>query len=143
MDNYNEESYERYKQYRLNKYRYEQAQKLPLIFLVLLAMLSTIFKYIIWGIIAFVIVFFCIDLYKVYRKKEMSVKQTIKLKSNDALKGTEIELYIKNLEVPLTIVVKIPPKTKNGQKFVLRNVRTKKSSGRIVKKDIYLTIEIR
>ena len=84
---------------------------------------------------------YCISYYG--KEKEMTVEQPIILTSEDAENGTELEVYIKNIDVPLTLNVKIPPKTKNGQKFVLRNVRTKNVSGKIVKMDIYFTIEIR
>ena len=143
MNNYDEESYKRYKQYRLNKYRYEQEQKLPLYIIILLGILSTVWHYILFALVLFVIIFFAIAIYRALRKKEMTVEQPIILTSEEAENGTELEVYIKNIDVPLTLNVKIPPKTKNGQKFALRNVRTKNVSGKIVKMDIYFTIEIR
>ena len=74
---------------------------------------------------------YCISYYG--KEKEMTVEQPIILTREDAEHGTELEVYIKNIDVPLTLNVKIPPKTKNGQKFALRNVRTKMFQEKLLK----------
>ncbi len=80
MKEHDEQSYERYKQYRLNRDRYEQDQKLPFIIIIILALLSTVWHYILFALILFVIGFVLVAIYKGCRKKEMSAKQLIPLK---------------------------------------------------------------
>ncbi len=143
MNDYSEESYRRYRQYRLNQYRYEQDQKLPIYIIIFLAFLSTIWHYILLALLAFLIVFFSIAVYKALRKKDFSVVQSIVLTKKEAEEGTSLDVHIANFDTPFTLNVIIPPKTKNGQKFALRDVKAKKSSGKTVKIDIFFIAEVK
>ena len=142
MNNCDEELYEIYERYRLEEYRYEDDQIFPIYIIILLGIISAIRSLILWMAIIFVIAFLSIAIYKALKPKNFSVQQPIILTKEEAKNGTELNVTINNIEIPLKLNVKIPPKTRKGQKFILRNVKTKKTSGKIVKINIYFTTEI-
>ncbi|MBE6701683.1 MAG: hypothetical protein E7582_07355 [Ruminococcaceae bacterium] len=73
---------------------------------------------------------------------KMNSVQKIVLSSEEARDGIEINATISNIDVPKTIVLKIPPRVKNGQKYIARNVEIQKDSEK-KKVNIYFTIEIK
>jgi|GEM_PF-1897738 len=143
MNDYEEESYRRYKQYRINKYTYEQEQKtFPISVILFGALLMSIWKYILLGIAIIgvgALLFFILDR---HFSMKMNSVQKIVLSSEEARDGIEINATISNIDVPKTIVLKIPPRVKNGQKYIARNVEIQKDSEK-KKVNIYFTIEIK
>ena len=141
MSNY-EESYKRYRQYRLNKYRYEHEQfTFPLAIILIGAIILSIWRYVlvVIAIIALAVLTFFV-LKKHFSKQFHSVQKLV-LSSSEALNGTVIEATIKNTETPTTIILKIPPKVKNGQKYIAKNVEIHSNSEK-KKVNIHFTIEI-
>ena len=143
MNSYDEESYKRYKQYRLNKYRYEQEQiAFPLSIILIGVVIMSIWHYILLTTIIIalaVLTFFILEKY--FSKQRYSVQKLV-ISSNEALNGTEIEATIKNLETPITIILKIPPKVRNGQKYIAKNVEIQNNSEK-KKVNIHFIIEIK
>lgn len=143
MDNYSEMSYKRYKQYRLNRYRYEQEQKIvPLTIVLAAAAVMCIWQYIVLTVTISVlaIVAFLILEKSVLRK--MKCVQNLVISSEEAKSGTEIEAIINNTQPPTIVLLKIPPKAKSGQKYVAKNVEIEKNSQK-KKVNIYFTIEVK
>ncbi len=143
MGNYEEESYERYKQYRLNKYRYEQEQiTLPLAIILIGAVIMSMWHYI---LLAIIIIALAVSVFFILEKhflKQMRSVQKLVISSTEAQNGTEIEATIKNIENPTTIILKIPPKVKNGQKYIAKNVEIQNDSEK-KKVNIHFIIEIK
>ena len=143
MNSYDEESYKRYKQYRLNKYRYEQEQiTLPLAIILIGAVIMSIWHYI---LLAIIIIALAVSVFFILEKhflKQMRSVQKLVISSNEAQNGTEIEATIKNIENPTTFILKIPPKVKNGQKYIAKNVEIQNNSEK-KKVNIHFIIEIK
>lgn len=142
MNNY-EESYKRYRQYRLNKYRYEQEQiTFPLAIILIGVVITSIWRYILLAIIIIAIAVLTFFVLKKHFSKQMRSAQKLVISSNEAQNGTEIEATIKNIETPTTIILKIPPKVKNGQKYIAKNVEIQNNSEK-KKVNIHFIIEIK
>lgn len=143
MENYEEKSYKRYKQYRLNKYRYEQEQiSFPLAIIMIGAVIMSIWNYI---LLAIIIIALAVSVFFIFEKhflKKMRSVQKLVISSNEAQNGTEIEVTMKNIENPTTIILKIPPKVKNGQKYIAKNVEIQNNSEK-KKVNIHFVIEIK
>ena len=143
MGNYEEESYERYKRYRLNKYRYEQEQITLSIAIILIgAVIMSMWHYI---LLAIIIIALAVSVFFILEKhflKQMRSVQKLVISSNEAQNGTEIEATIKNIDNPTTIILKIPPKVKNGQKYIAKNVEIQNNSEK-KKVNIHFIIEIK
>ena len=143
MGNYEEKSYERYKQYRLNKYRYEQEQiTFPLAIILIGAVIMSIWHYILLGIAVITVAVLTFFILEKYFLKQMCSVQKLVISSKEAQNGTEIEATINNIENPTTIVLKIPPKVKNGQKYIAKNVEIQNNSEK-KKVNIHFVIEIK
>ena len=143
MGNYEEKSYERYKQYRLNKYRYEQEQiTFPLAIILIGAVIMSIWHYILLGIAVITVAILTFFILEKYFLKQMCSVQKLVISSKEAQNGTEIEATINNIENPTTIVLKIPPKVKNGQKYIAKNVEIQNNSEK-KKVNIHFVIEIK
>ena len=143
MGNYEEKSYERYKQYRLNKYRYEQEQiTFPLAIILIGAVIMSIWHYILLGIAVITVAILTFFILEKYFLKQMCSVQKLVISSKEAQNGTEIEATINNIENPTTIVLKIPPKVKNGQKYIAKNVEIQNNSEK-KKVNIHFIIEIK
>ena len=143
MNHYEEESYKHYKQYRLNKYRYEQEQiTFPLAIILIGAVIMSIWHYILLAIIIIALAVSVFFIFKKHFSKQMRSVQKLVISSNEAQNGTEIEATIKNIENPTTIILKIPPKVKNGQKYIAKNVEIQNNSEK-KKVNIHFVIEIK
>ena len=83
-------SYERYKQYRRNKYRYEQEQIMfPIAIIVGGAILISLWKYILIAIAAILVLAVVVAILYLYLKKQLKSQQDIVLSKEDAKEGVE------------------------------------------------------
>ena len=139
-----DKSYERYKQYRLNKYRYEQEQIVfPISVIAILAAIISLWKYILITITAVgVIVIIALIIYR-YLKKQVVAKQPIVLTEEDAREGVTANITVKYNSSVAKLELDIPPDVKDGQKFVIKNILFKDDTGKVRKKKLYLTVQIR
>ncbi|MGM9652291.1 MAG: hypothetical protein ACI3XP_01495 [Eubacteriales bacterium] len=129
MNDYDEKSYKRYKRYRLNKHIYEQEQIFfPLSIILIGTVIAFIWHYILFAIMLVAIAVLTFFLLEKHFSKQMHSAQKLIISSKEAQSGVEIEATIKNLQKPTTIILRIPPKTKNGQKYIARNVEIQDKS---------------
>ena len=139
-----DKSYERYKQYRLNKYRYEQEQIIfPISVIAILAAIISLWKYILITITAVgVIVIIALIIYR-YLKKQVVAKQPIVLTEEDAREGVTANITVKYNSSVAKLELDVPPDVKDGQKFVIKNILFQDDTGKVRKKKLYLTVQIR
>ena len=139
-----DKSYERYKQYRLNKYRYEQEQIVfPISVIAILAAIISLWKYILITITAVgVIVIIALIIYR-YLKKQVVAKQPIVLTEEDAREGVTANITVKYNSSVAKLELDVPPDVKDGQKFVIKNILFQDDTGKVRKKKLYLTVQIR
>lgn len=136
-----EKSYERYKQYRLNKYRYEQEQiTFPLAIILIGAAIIGLWKYIVIAIAvacAIAVIFLLVYL---YLKKQLT-KQPIVLTKEQAKDGVNATVNISYKNSRATVCLDIPANVQDGEKFVVKNVLFKDVNGKILKKNVHLVIK--
>ena len=139
-----DKSYERYKQYRLNKYRYEQEQIVfPISVIAILTAIISLWKYILITITAVgVIVIIALIIYR-YLKKQVVAKQPIVLTEEDAREGVTANITVKYNSSVAKLELDVPPNVKDGQKFVIKNILFQDDTGKVRKKKLYLTVQIR
>ena len=138
-----EKSYERYKQYRRNRYRYEYEQKIfPVILVFIGALIIRFRKQIVIASIIVVLLIITIFLYGKYRQKQMKAKQPLVLTREEARQGTELNITLNNAIQPTTLNITTPANADNGQRFVVRNISIKNEQGKVEKKDIWFVIEV-
>ena len=144
MHNYDEESYNGYKQYRLNKYRYEQEQiYFPLSIILIGTIIISIWHYILLAIIAITLAILTFLILEKYSSRRMKSVQPLVISSEEAQNGVEIKATIKNLQKPTTIILRIPPKAKNGQKYVAKNVEIQGKNEKKKNVNIRFVVEIK
>ena len=139
-----DKSYERYKQYRLNKYRYEQEQIVfPISVIAILTAIISLWKYILITITAVgVIVIIALMIYR-HLKKQVVAKQPIVLTEEDAREGVTANITVKYNSSVAKLELDVPPNVKDGQKFVIKNILFQDDTGKVRKKKLYLTVQIR
>ena len=143
MKDYEEESYKRYKQYRRNKYRYEQEQiYFPLMIVLVGAAILTFWKQIVIAAIIVIFLVVAFLLYKKHRKKQMKATKPLLLTSIEAQQGAELSITIQNTAKPITLDIVTPSNAKNGQKIVVKNVLIENERGKKEKKNIWFKIEV-
>lgn len=143
MKDYKEESYKRYKQYRRNKYRYEQEQiYFPLMIVLVGAAILTFWKQIVIATIIVIFLVVAFLLYKKHRKKQMQATTPLLLTSTEAQQGAELSITIQNTAKPITLDIVTPSNAKNGQKIVVKNVLIENERGKKEKKNIWFKIEL-
>lgn len=143
MENYDDKSYERYKQYRLNKYRYEQEQiTFPIAVIAVLATIIGLWEYIAIAIaVVCTIVLFSLLLY-FYLKKQVTGIQPIVLTAEQAKDGVEATVNITYKEYRALLNLDIPPNVKDGDKFAIKNVIFEDCHGKKVKKRVHIIVKI-
>ncbi len=143
MRNNEEESYQKYKQYRRNKYRYEQEQIwFPITIIVVAAAIISIWKELLAIVIGVTAIIGVCFLIKHYCSKQIWGKDVVVISPQDAREGVTVKITVKNLSKPLSISVEIPPNTKNGQKFVIKGIETENANGKKEKKNLHLKIKV-
>ena len=138
-----DQSYRRYKQYRLNKYRYEQEQIVfPASIVIGLACLISLWEYILIAMAVVAVIVAAGVIAWVYLKKQVVASKPVVLTKEIAAEGVEIIMNVTYNSSRVTLNVNIPPNVKNGQKFVIKNVLFADQRGRKVKKSVRFQVEI-
>ena len=137
-----ERSYERYKQYRRNKYRYEQEQIIfPIAVILVLVTIISLWKYIVIAIgVACAIAVICLIVY-LYLKKQL-IGQPIVLTKEQAIDGVNATVNISYKDSRTTVCLDIPANVTDGEKFVIKNVLFKNANGKSIRKNVRLTVKI-
>ena len=144
MKNNDEQSYERYKQYRLNKYRYEQEQIIfPIAIIVGLAILISLWKFILIAISVVGVLGLTVLIWYLYAKKQLTSDQPILLTEDDAREGVNITANITYCAKTVRVETEVPPNAKDGQKIVVKNVLFENKKGKLVKKNVHLLIRLK
>lgn len=137
-----EKAYERYRQYRLNKYRYEQEQiTFPIAIILIGAAIISLWKYIVIAIaVACAIAIICLFIY-LYLKKQLAEQPIVLTKEqvNDGVNATVNILYKKSRA---TVCLDIPANVKDGETFVVKNVLFEDVNGKTVYKNVRLIIKV-
>lgn len=137
-----EMSYERYKQYRLNKYRYEQEQIIfPIAVMLVISTIISLWKYIVIAIgVACVIAVICLFIY-LYLKKQLT-EQSIVLTKEQAIDGVNVTVNVLYKDSRATVHLDIPSNVKDGEKFVIKNVFFEDANGKTFKRNVRLIVKI-
>ena len=136
-------SYERYTQYRLNKYRYEQEQILfPIAIVVGGIILTSLLKYILIAIAAVLVFAVAVAVLYLYLKKQLKSEQDIVLSKEDAKEGVEAKINVSYDAQTVSFVFDIPSGVKDGQKFVAKNILFENKKGNKVKKNVHFKVRI-
>ena len=124
--NDDERSYERYKQYCRNKYRYEQEQIMfPMAVIVGLAVLISLWKYILIALAIIAVLALAVAVLYLYLKKQLKSEQDIILSQEDAKEGVEAKINVYYNSQKVSFLFDIPSNVKDGQKFVAKNILLK------------------
>lgn len=143
MRNDDERSYERYKQYRRNKYRYEQEQIIfPLSIIIGVSILIGLWKYILIAIAAISVLAIVIAILYLYLKKQLKSEQNIVLSKEDAKEGVEAKINVSYDSQTVSFVFDIPSDVKDGQKFVAKNILFENKKGKKVKKNVHFKVKV-
>ena len=135
-------SYERYKQYRLNKYTYEQEQiTFPIAIILIGAAIISLWKYIVIAIaVACAIAIICLFIY-LYLKKQLT-EQSIVLTKEQAIDGVNVTVNVLYKDSRATVYLDIPANVKDGAKFVIKNVFFEDANGKTFKRNVRLIVKI-
>lgn len=140
MKNDDDRSYERYKQYRINKYRYDREQIIfPIAIVVSGAILISLWTYILIAIAAVSILVVAVYL---YLKKQLKSEQYIVLSKADAEEGAEAKINVTYNSQRISFYFDIPQGVKNGQRFVARNILFENKNGKKTKKNVHFTVKV-
>ena len=143
MRNDDDRSYERYKQYRRNKYRYEREQILfPIAIIVGVAILISLWKYILIAIAAVVVLAVAVVIFSFCWKKQLKLEHDIVLSKEDANEGVEAKINVSYYSQAVSFAFNIPSGVKNGQKFVAKNILFKNENGKRVKKNVHFKVKV-
>ena len=138
-----DESYKRYKQYRINKYRYEQEQIVfPIAVIIGLAIIIRIWKYILIAIAAVGVLTVAVAILYLYLKKQLKSKQAIVLSKEDAKEGVKANINVTYDSQTVSFVFDIPPNVKDDQKFVAKNILFENKKGKKVKKNVHFKVKV-
>lgn len=139
-----ERSYERYKQYRRNKYRYEQEQIMfPIAVIIGLAVLISLWKYILIAMAIIAVLALVVTVLYIYLKKQLKSEQDIILSKEDAKEGVEAKINISYNSQIVSFVFDIPANVRDGQKFVAKNILFKNKKGKNVKKNVHFKVNVK
>ena len=143
MNNNDEKSYERYKQYRHNKYRYEQEQiLLPVSIIVSGAILIGLWEYILIAVAIVLILAVSMTLLYFYFKKQLKSNRPIVLSKEDAKEGVNATINVTYNSQIVSFVYDIPSGVKDGQKFVAKNILFENKNGKTIKKNVHFKIQV-
>ena len=139
----NDRSYERYKQYRRNKYRYEQEQIIfPLAVIAGGAILISLWEYILIAIAVVLVLAVAVAILYFYLKKQLKAEQDIVLSKEDTKEGVEAKINVSYADQAVSFVFNIPPEAKDGQKFVAKDILFESKSGKQVKKNVHFKVKV-
>ena len=138
-----DKSYEQYKQYRLNKYTYEQEQIIfPLAIIIGGAILISLWKYILIAIAAIVVLAVAVAILYLCLKKQLKARQAVILTKEDAKEGVTATIDLTYGSQTVSFIFNIPPDVKDGQKFVAKNILFKNKKGKNVKKNLHFKVKV-
>ena len=141
MRNDDERSYEQYKQYRRNKYRYEQEQIIfPIAIIIGLSIIISLWKYILIAIAVVSFLAVVVAILYLYLKKQLKSEQDIVLSKEDAKEGVEAKISVLYDSQIVFFVFDIPSDVKDGQKFVVKNILFENKKGKKVKKNVHFKV---
>ena len=143
MRSNDDRSYERYKQYRRNKYRYKQEQIIfPIAIVVGGAILISLWKYILIAIAAVLVLAVSVAILYMYLKKQLKSERDIVLSKEDAKEGVEAKINVSYDSQTVSFVFDIPSGVKDGQKFVAKNIIFENKKGKNVKKNVHFKVKV-
>ena len=143
MRSNDDRSYERYKQYRRNKYRYKQEQIIfPIAIVVGGAILISLWKYILIAIAAILVLAVVVAILYLYLKKQLKSQQDIVLSKEDAKEGVEAIINVSYDSQTVSFVFNIPSSVKDGQQFVAKNILFENKKGKKVKKNVHFKVKV-
>lgn len=143
MNTSEDKSYERYKQYRLNKYRYEQDQIIfPLTIVIALTAIISLWKYILIAAVVLALIAAIALMIYWHLKGQVITSQPIFLTEEDARNGVTAHINVKYNSSHARLELEIPPNVKNGQKFLVKDVLFKDTSGKVTKKRVHFQVQI-
>ena len=143
MRSNDDRSYERYKQYRRNKYRYKQEQIIfPIAIVVGGAILISLWKYILIAIAAVLVLAVSVAILYMYLKKQLKSERDIVLSKEDAKEGVEVKINVSYDSQTVSFVFDIPSGVKDGQKFVAKNIIFENKKGKNVKKNVHFKVKV-
>ena len=138
-----EHSYELYKRYRLNKYRYQQEQIVfPVSIIAMLAIIISLWKYILIAfssVVALAIAFWAIFQ---YINRKIIFSQPIVISEKDAREGVEARITITYQTSQAALALNIPNNVKDGQRFIAKNVIFESKGGTKTKKNVHFVIRV-
>jgi LPS O-antigen subunit length determinant protein (WzzB/FepE family) len=141
LRNDDERSYERYKQYRRNKYRYEQEQIIfPIAIIIGLSIIISLWKYILIAIAVVSFLAVVVAILYLYLKKQLKSEQDIVLSKEDAKEGVEAKISVLYDSQIVSFVFDIPSDVKDGQKFVAKNILFENKKDKKVKKNVHFKV---
>jgi hypothetical protein len=141
LRNDDERSYERYKQYRRNKYRYEQEQIIfPIAIIIGLSIIISLWKYILIAIAVVSFLAVVVAILYLYLKKQLKSEQDIVLSKEDAKEGVEAKISVLYDSQIVSFVFDIPSDVKDGQKFVAKNILFENKKAKKVKKNVHFKV---
>ena len=140
----NEESYEIYKQYRRNRYRYEQEQIIfPIAVIIGGAVLISLWHYILIAIAVIIFIATGVLFLYFFLKKQLKSEQDIIISKADAQDGVKANICVSYNSYVTTFIFNIPPNVRDGQKFVAKNIIFKNRKGKNIKKNVHFKIKIK
>ena len=143
MKNDDNRSYQRYKQYRRNKYRYEHEQIVfPVTVIICFAIIIGLWKYILIAISVVSIFAIAVVFTYIYLKKQLKLERTVVLSKEDAKEGVEAKISVLYDSQTVSFSFNIPPNVNDGQKFVAKNILFENKKGKKVKKNVHFKIQI-
>lgn len=143
MRNDDERSYERYKQYRRNKYRYEQEQIIfPIAIIIGLSIIISLWKYTLIAIAVVSFLAVVVAILYLYLKKQLKSERDIVLSKGDAKEGVEAKINVSYDSQTVSFVFNIPPGVKDGQKLVAKNILFENKKGKKIKKNVHFKVRV-
>lgn len=143
MRNDDERSYERYKQYRRNKYRYEQEQIIFSIAIIIgLSIIISLWKYTLIAIAVVSFLAVVVAILYLYLKKQLKSERDIVLSKGDAKEGVEAKINVSYDSQTVSFVFNIPPGVKDGQKLVAKNILFENKKGKKIKKNVHFKVRV-
>lgn len=143
MGSDDDSSYQQYKQYRRNKYRYDQEQIIfPISVIIGIAVLISLWKYILIAIAILVVLTLGVFFLYLYLKKQLKSEQDIILSQENAKDDVEAKINVSYNSQRVTFYFDIPSNVKDGQKFVAKNILFKNKKGKNIKKNVHFKVRV-
>ena len=112
-------------------------------FIVGFIVLFSLLKYLLIALV--IIVFYELATFFLYKylQKQLTAEQPILLSAADAQEGVEAKITVVYLSQRIAFDFFIPPNTKNGRKFVAKNIMFKNQKGRCERKNVHFKVLIK